>query len=681
MSGAEPAPLYFPGPGTSLQWAQYPNSTTFTVPANVKGFIAMGCGAGGSGGNGQDGLTTASTPQAGGGGGGGSPLQSCFIPTTQGDSVTVTIPGATAPPPDAGAAGAAGANASVCDTTSTFCCYFLGGSGGAGATGIDSNNFLSAGGAPNTTHNNTSTFTFYGTSLPGAGGYGANSALTSCGSATSAYTCGAAGTATNGNDLPGLGVAMTSQALGGQAGPNGAAADAGTHLGGGGGGGGGAGGGRIGTGAAGGTGGNGEDGTVGGAGQSGTSAAANSCAGGGGGGAGGEGVEAGAAHGSGGAGGSGFITLSGPPPALTGLPLVWTQATLPGYATGDYCQSIIIDPVNPGTIVTSCGNNDGRAIKWYRTYDFGENWALVNSTAMAGNPWGATGDPNPTRNPSTPLTIYSPAGYGSYGAWKSTDTGSTWTRLTGADTAFAPVDPFGETDLYEICVLPDNPPNHVFATYHYAFAGLSDGGFGQSTDGGITWTIDMPPTGIGTSHYVMPVSGTTWDVIAQNNNGANGIWETINSATSWTQVATSDSFGDAEHVHGSFTPLNISGIWYAPTWTSIWVRSTGGAWSDLLPQTYFADPPNPPFVGQRMSGLAATSTYVYSNYFEGPTIARAPIGSLGTPSAWVTNYTTVPSLLNANGANPLGSASTYDAVAGHWLLFMATNVGVWRMIE
>lgn len=303
------APLAFPGPGATLQWAQYTSTTTFTVPSAIKGYDAMGCGAGGSGAAGQNGLTTIGATRAGGGGAGGAPLQQCFVPVSVGDSITVSIPSGPAGATGNGAVGTVGPSASVCDTTSTFCCYFLGGSGGGGAAGIDSNNFLSAGGAPNNTNNGTNTFTLYGTSLPGAGGYGANASLTSCGSATSAYTCGVASVSTNGNDLPGLGLGIANQALGGQAGPNGSLADAGTHVGGGGGGGGGAGGGKVGTGGNGGAGGNGADGTTGGNGQVGASATANSCAGGGGGGAGGEGTTGGGTRGNGGAGGSGFIAL------------------------------------------------------------------------------------------------------------------------------------------------------------------------------------------------------------------------------------------------------------------------------------------------------------------------------------------------------------------------------------
>lgn len=136
---------------------------------------------------------------------------------------------------------------------------------------------------------------------------------------------------------------------------------------------------------------------------------------------------------------------------------------------------------------------------------------LRNDSAMGGNPWGFGIDPNPARAPGTPPTLYSPAGYGSVGAWKSTDGAATWTRLSGADTAFAPYNPFGATltDLYQLAVLPDDPPNHVLATYHYGFKDRADGGFGESRDGGQTWVVHEPPVGIGTSHYMMPISATT----------------------------------------------------------------------------------------------------------------------------------------------------------------------------
>ena len=148
---------------------------------------------------------------------------------------------------------------------------------------------------------------------------------------------------------------------------------------------------------------------------------------------------------------------------------VWEKLTVPSLAAGDHVQSVMADPANPGHYYIAGGNNDGRKIKWWRTTDFGDTWVLRNDMAMNGNPWGFSIDPNPDRDPATPPTLYSPAGYGSTGAWKSTDGAATWTRLAGADAAFGPFNPFGTmlTDLYHVEILPDDPPNHVLATYHY----------------------------------------------------------------------------------------------------------------------------------------------------------------------------------------------------------------------
>jgi hypothetical protein len=345
-------------------------------------------------------------------------------------------------------------------------------------------------------------------------------------------------------------------------------------------------------------------------------------------------------------------------------------------------------------LITACGNNDGRKIKWYVTTDYGDTWTVTNNSAMGGNPWGFSIDPNPTRDPCKWPALYSPAGYGSLGAWKSTDGAVTWTRLTGADTAFSSSNPSGGTDLYHIAVLPDDPPNHVLATYHYYFKNNTEGGFGETWDGGRTWAIHPPPVGVGTSHYVLPISGTTWAVIAQSNNGANGIWRTTTagrtggtaaksyrdgtiSTAAWAKVST------VEHVHGSYTPLKLGSSWYSPGLTptegSIWKSTDDGAtWQDLLPGYYWPSPPNKVYTNKNVSGLAATANYIYGNYFLGPEISRAPVGS---ETAWVRDYTTTPAAMSGVGGNPMANAATFHAASGKWLVFMATNVGMWRYIE
>ena len=381
--------------------------------------------------------------------------------------------------------------------------------------------------------------------------------------------------------------------------------------------------------------------------------------------------------------------LAGP----SGTPGVWQAITIndlnggdPTLA-GDYIQSILADPANPGVFYLGAGNNDGRKIKWLRTSDFGDSWELRNSTDMNGSPWGFSIDPNPNRVSSNLPTLYSPAGYGSFGVWKSIDGALTWTRMTGADTAFGPYNPFGATltDMYHVEVLPDDPPNHVLATYHYGFKNNSDGGFGESWDGGVTWVIHPPPIGIGTSHYVMPISGTTWCVIAQSNNGASGIWRTTTagriggtaaakfrdgtiSATAWSKVS------DVEHVHGSFQAWRTpSGAWYAPGWTTI-AKSTddGATWVPLVSGNWPGT-----FNGVDISSIVATGKYVYGNSFIETTQARA---ALNDDANWDLSYSAPTT---ANGSNPYGTAVGYSASIGSYVILMGDhNHGVvWRYIE
>lgn len=385
---------------------------------------------------------------------------------------------------------------------------------------------------------------------------------------------------------------------------------------------------------------------------------------------------------------------------------VWENigANLLGKVAGDTIQSVISDPVNPGTFFLATGENDGRKIKWYRTTNFGDSWTMLNGAAMAGNPWGFSIDPNPSRNPATPPTLYSPAGYGSFGAWKSVDGAATWTRLTGADPVFAPYNPYGLTDLYHLQVLPDDPPNHVLATYHYGMGsydgvnpckdtngfntGCADGGFGETWDGGATWVVHKPVPGIGTSHYVIPISATTWCVISQSSDvspGFNGLWRTTTagrvggtaaqkyrdgtiSTAAWTKVAP------LEHAHGSFGYWRSpSGIWYIAAFQNIAKSDDQGAtWQVLAGPGYWPGT----FAGVQSTNLVGTGSSLYSNYFQNPGNARA---SLADDTNWTFNYF---SPAPQSGGAPFGTAVAYASTIGKYVILMGNYGGeLWRYIE
>ena len=410
---------------------------------------------------------------------------------------------------------------------------------------------------------------------------------------------------------------------------------------------------------------------------------------------GGTGAEGGATSSAstGGAGAGPVATVDPCIEAGTCPPGVWIQSELPGFTSPDTVQTVLADPARPSDFYAFVGSNNGPTIKVYRSTDYGGTWENVNQTAeITGNPWGASIDPNPYRDPSTSPTMWSPSGYGAAGAWKSTDGGQTWVRSPGCDAAFGPYNPFGATltDLYHVEILPDDPPNHVLATYHYGFKDNGDGGFGETWDGGQSWVVHPPPAGVGTSHYVIPVSATTWVVISQDNNGLSGMWRTTTagrtggteqekfrdgtiSTAAWTKV-------DAlEHAHGSHQNVVAKdGTLFATGWVT-GARSTddGATWSHFTEGSW-AEPHQ--FEQSLMTNLAITDKYIYTTFMSGtPMLTRVAIDDPIGAEKWDLAYCETPAAMHEGGA-PFGMASSKSATA--WILVSGTyGSGIWKYVE
>jgi hypothetical protein len=373
---------------------------------------------------------------------------------------------------------------------------------------------------------------------------------------------------------------------------------------------------------------------------------------------------------------------------------VWLRRPLPGVSGPDTVQSVLVDPARPSDFYAFVGSNGGPTIKVYRSGDYGETWEQRNTTAeLTGNPWGASLDPNPARDPATPPVMWTPAGYGSVGAWRSTDGGVTWQRSAGCDAAFGPYNPFGSllTDLYHLAILPDDPPNHVLATYHYAFKDVADGGFGESWDGGETWVVHPPPAGIGTSHYVIPVSGTTWAVIAQDNSGQNGIWRTTTagrvggteaasfrdgtiSTEAWTQVH------DLEHAHGSHQNVTLpDGRILVTGWVNGAVSDDRGAsWTNFTEGSWAGEHQ---FESSQMTNIAVTDRFAYTNFLSSTTLARAPLDALVGAEHWDVEYCERPEGFEVGGA-PFGMAASYSPGTERWVILAGAYDGtLWKYVE
>ena len=197
--------------------------------------------------------------------------------------------------------------------------------------------------------------------------------------------------------------------------------------------------------------------------------------------------------------------------------------------------------------------------------------------------------------------------------------------------------------------------------------------------------LGHPPTaaGVGTSHYVIPISATTWCVIAQDNSGMNGIWRTSTagrmggtlamkyrdgtiSTAAWSKVS------DIEHMHGSFEAFPGPGkAWYVAGYVSIGKSTDEGAtWQKIATGNW----PNT-FAGVRSSNIVVTGKYVYTNFQPDPQHARA---LLTDDTKWDRAYT---AMTTATGGNPFGTAVSYSSLVGKYVIVMSSESDMWRYIE
>jgi hypothetical protein len=393
-------------------------------------------------------------------------------------------------------------------------------------------------------------------------------------------------------------------------------------------------------------------------------------------------------HASPGVSASALVTVNPPATGQVGVwtPMLgWPLATQP--ISGD---ALVRDPVRPGDFYFfyEVGTpNGGGATHVLESTDYGATWTQVDTSSFMGNPWGVAIDPNPGRDPGQPPTMYSPAGYGQGGVWKSTDGGATWVDLFhdgtgvvptpgGGTTTFPPDKNGAHTDFYQVHILPDDPPNHILVTYHYGTPGAQ--ALGESTDGGATWVVHNVPWG--DSHYVYAIDPQTWVLIS--GWGGPGTYRTTTagrlngtiSQSAWTQVST------FTHQHGSFTPwfdaangdLYFPGNGVFPIQGVQKSHDGGATWASI-------------YSASGVGALVATKKTLYATDLGGGVLS-APLTATSTLAAAMP-----PVTLAWGGPPPYGAASSFDGQ--HSIVVVASyavsvnngpvtaNGDVWRYIE
>jgi photosystem II stability/assembly factor-like uncharacterized protein len=215
------------------------------------------------------------------------------------------------------------------------------------------------------------------------------------------------------------------------------------------------------------------------------------------------------------------------PQALGWAPLgpAPTTSDIPNWGiTSGRINAIAVSPANPNLVLVG-----GATGGIWRSTDGGTSFTpvsdnqvdlAVGSIAFA---------------PSNPTIVYAgmgdqAGGYVGSGVLKSTDSGQTWTRISGASLP-------SPGRITKIAVNPTDP-NQVYATQFTSQVG--PGGFFRSTDGGVTWTQTLP--GLGRDLAIRPNNPNTLYVAMARTDQPNmpaGVFRSTDGGANWNLIYTS----------------------------------------------------------------------------------------------------------------------------------------------
>lgn len=243
----------------------------------------------------------------------------------------------------------------------------------------------------------------------------------------------------------------------------------------------------------------------------------------------------------------------------------WSHSLDWSYGNMRGVNDLLVNPLNPNTIFAATSEGV------YRTYDAGENWALIHNMLMAIDLEMHVSDT------STLYVTHGDLGTFGNGIYKSTDGGDNFAKL-----------PFGLPATYSgkalLAITPTNP-DVLFASIANDFASI---GLFKSTNAGITWDLvnneDVALWQGWYSHDVAihPTDSNTLiyvglDVWKSTDGGVSLTEKTLWYNWYFGQVPVGGPEGTPDYVHG-----DIHATYYHPTdFNIIYFATDGGIFRSL----------------------------------------------------------------------------------------------------
>ncbi len=194
-------------------------------------------------------------------------------------------------------------------------------------------------------------------------------------------------------------------------------------------------------------------------------------------------------------------------------------------------------------------------------------------------------------DPATPTTLY--AGADGFGAFKSTDAGSTWSNLLDGSVNALAIDPTTPSTLY---------------------AG-TDAGLFKSTDAGGTWSA-APGLPVGASVIALAIDPVTPTTLYAGASSLARVFKSTDAGATWSAADTGLPVDDSATTFKSafaIDPVTPSILYYA-VWTGGVFKSSdaGGTWTalGLEGESIAIDPVTPStlYVGTGFAGGVSKST-------------------------------------------------------------------------